>query len=101
MCIGQATKISQYIMAKETTYRVEATFGISTDTFDITGKILSQNYFEFNNQLETEILSTLKNFVGGYYQTPPIFSAIKKNGKKLYELARHGIDLNQKKDLSA
>ncbi len=96
ICIGTATKISQYILADEKSYRAKILFGIQTDTLDITGKVLSQAQFLYNKR---KILSALDKFCGEYYQLPPMFSAIKKNGIKLYELARDGINIEREKRL--
>lgn len=96
ICIGKATKISQYILSQTKRYTATVLMGTTTDTLDITGKILSQKNFIYNHN---EILSTLNKFRGEYYQIPPMFSAIKKNGKKLYELARDGINIEREKRL--
>jgi tRNA pseudouridine55 synthase len=96
ICIGYATKISQYITCETKRYLATIQLGVSTDTFDITGKIISQKQFCYNNN---QFIEVLKSFLGEYLQTPPIFSAIKVNGKKLYELARKNIIVEPKKRL--
>lgn len=96
ICIGKASKISQYIVAQTKRYMAAMILGVRTDTLDITGKVLSETNFFYN---ETKILNTLKKFCGEYYQLPPMFSAIKKNGQKLYELARQGITIEREKRL--
>ena len=94
ICIGKASKISQYIVAQTKRYMATMILGVRTDTLDITGKILSETNFFYD---EKKILNTLKKFCGEYYQLPPMFSAIKKNGQKLYELARQGISIERER----
>lgn len=96
ICIGTATKISQYILSDTKSYRAKILFGLQTDTLDITGQVLSQAQFLYDKR---KILSALDKFCGEYYQLPPMFSAIKMNGKKLYELARDGINIEREKRL--
>ena len=85
--LGKATKVLDLVKNNNKKYIAKIKFGISTDTQDTTGEILSRskkavNYSEFN--------SAINNFIGEIYQIPPMYSAIKKNGVKLYELARRG-----------
>lgn len=87
ICIGKATRISEYIMQQGKAYIATLKFGVETDTYDITGKItnISDNkYFKLD-----DIKSALKKFIGEINQIPPLYSAIKVNGKKLYEYARN------------
>ncbi|MFZ7119771.1 MAG: tRNA pseudouridine(55) synthase TruB [Eubacteriaceae bacterium] len=93
ICIGNATKISQFIIEKDKEYIAEAVLGIKTDTFDRTGKVLKTN-----NSIpkENEISNALNQYVGDVLQTPPIYSAIKVSGKKLYEYARENIQVDIK-----
>lgn len=92
VCIGKATKAIEYLVDKDKVYRAELTLGISTDTQDGFGKILSEIEVKAS---QGEILSAVKSFVGKYSQVPPMYSAIKINGKKLYELARSGIEVER------
>jgi len=87
VCIGRATKLSDYLMTGEKSYRAQLILGITTDTGDHTGQVLKQT--DVNCSL-SEIREAATSFVGGYMQTPPMYSAIKQQGKKLYELAREG-----------
>ncbi len=96
ICIGKASKISQYIVAQTKRYTATMILGVRTDTLDITGKVLSETNFFYNKE---KVLNALKKFCGEYYQLPPMFSAIKKNGQKLYELARQGITIEREKRL--
>lgn len=87
ICIGKGTKIIQYIQYKNKKYRAELTLGLATDTQDKYGKIINTSDAIAN---EEEIIKAINSFKGEINQIPPMFSAIKKNGKKLYELAREG-----------
>lgn len=97
VCIGEATKISQFIISQDKKYLAEIKFGIRTDSFDVTGNILEEKKFIYDKQ---KILACINNFVGEYLQEVPIFSAVKFMGKKLYEFARAGIDIELKKRLA-
>ena len=92
VCIGKATKAIEYLMDKDKVYRAELTLGISTDTQDSLGRVLKEAEV---NSSKDEIYAAVKSFVGSYSQLPPMYSAIKKNGKKLYELARSGIEVER------
>lgn len=87
ICIGKATKVSQYLVDANKEYIGELTLGCETDTQDGDGKILN-----FSNKLvnEDEILNSFNKFKGNISQIPPMYSALKYKGKKLYELAREG-----------
>lgn len=93
VCIGSATKAIEYLVEKDKLYRAELTLGIATDTQDGSGKVLSSREVECS---EDEIIDAISFFKGKYFQMPPMFSAIKVNGKKLYELAREGITIERK-----
>jgi tRNA pseudouridine55 synthase len=87
ICIGNATKAIDFMIDKDKVYRAELTLGIATDTQDSSGKVLfSDNVVEDDNK----ILNVVNSFVGEIRQIPPMYSAIKVGGKKLYELARRG-----------
>lgn len=85
--IGKATRVSDFLMADDKEYLCEITFGQATDTEDIWGNVIATT-----NQMPTEesFLQALSAFEGSGLQTPPMYSAIKMGGKKLYELARAG-----------
>ncbi len=85
--IGRATVLSQYVTDAEKSYSATVKLGITTDTCDITGNVLLQNAV---NVTQGEISDILKSFIGLQQQTPPMFSAIKQNGVRMYELARRG-----------
>lgn len=92
ICVGKATRLSDYIMDKDKTYEAEIVFGRATDTQDASGKTI-----ENNPRIVTldELQRVLPRFLGEIDQIPPMYSAIKKNGKKLYEYAREGIVLER------
>ena len=93
VCVGKATKIIDYIMRNEKTYGVSLKLGIVTDTYDLEGKIIEEK--ECLSISDSLILDTINSFVGIQKQIPPMYSAIKVNGKKLYELARKGITIER------
>lgn len=86
ICVGKATKLVEVLTNHDKEYIAEITLGIETDTGDITGNILKQ---EECMKTKEEIEYVLKQMVGTYEQTVPIYSAVKINGKKLYEYARN------------
>ncbi len=86
VCIGKYTKLVSKLTAFEKTYIAEIKLGIKTDTGDITGKVLKTKEFHMTKD-ELEIV--LKSFLGKQIQTVPKYSAVKVNGKKLYEYARN------------
>lgn len=87
VCIGKGTRISEYLLNVHKEYIGELTLGIATDTQDSDGKILSYSNKKVG---EDEIYSAFNSFIGEIEQIPPMYSALKYNGKKLYELARKG-----------
>jgi len=87
MCIGKGTKLAELLTATDKQYLAEMTLGAITDTQDKSGEILES--FEVNVS-EEEIKEAVKTFIGEISQIPPMYSAIKIDGKKLYELAREG-----------
>lgn len=88
VCVGRATKIAQYITGTDKEYRAEITLGITTDTLDTEGKIVRIKDASLVNQDDFEDI--LKGFIGRIKQTPPMASAVKVKGKKLYQLQRQG-----------
>lgn len=92
ICVGKATRLSDYIMDKDKVYEAEIVFGQATDTQDATGRVTEQNS---RIVTQDELQAVLSRFLGEIDQIPPMYSAIKKNGKKLYEYAREGIVLER------
>ena len=93
VCLGKGTKIIDYIMNSEKGYRVKFKLGIKTTTYDLEGEILEERDTSFLK--EEEVKNVINSFKGGYLQVPPMFSALKKNGVRLYELARKGIEVER------
>lgn len=93
ICVGGATKAVEYMMESNKKYRAELTLGIKTDTQDAEGHILQENPMELS---ENDIILAINSFVGEYNQIPPMYSSVKVNGKKLYELARQGNEVYRK-----
>ncbi len=93
VCVGKATKLADYIASSVKQYRAEMTLGITTTTEDHTGEVISRRAVCLSHD---EVTEAAKSFVGEYYQKPPMYSAVKVNGKKLYELAREGIEIERK-----
>ena len=91
--IGDATKLSDKLTAENKAYRVKMLLGVETNTFDITGKIV---YASIVNKDEIYIRERIKRFIGVQKQTPPAFSAIKVEGKRAYEYAREGKEIDLK-----
>jgi tRNA pseudouridine55 synthase len=91
LCVGKATRITEYLALAGKRYRCEMRLGVVTDTQDVWGRVLSKADDGFASRLsEQEIRETAARFVGKIMQIPPAYSAVKLNGKKLYEYARAG-----------
>lgn len=93
ICIGRATKLVDYIMSEHKIYKAELKLGIITDTYDREGKILSTSEVNLSKE---EVEVAIKSFIGEIDQVPPMFSALKVNGQRLYSLARQGIEIERK-----
>ncbi|MBR5316550.1 MAG: tRNA pseudouridine(55) synthase TruB [Lachnospiraceae bacterium] len=93
VCLGSATKLCDMLTDKEKEYVAKVRLGVITDTQDMTGAVLCQKEVDVDENQVTEALQT---FVGTYEQVPPMYSALKVNGKKLYELARAGKEVERK-----
>lgn len=93
VCIGKATKIVDYIMEDIKIYKTQLKLGITTDTYDLEGKVTSSKNVDVNDE---EIFRVIKKYMGQISQVPPMYSAIKVNGRKLYDLARAGIEIERK-----
>ena len=94
VCLGKATKLCDMLTDKSKTYETIMLLGKTTDTQDISGSVLSESSVE--NIDEDAVKKCIGEFVGDYLQVPPMYSALKVNGKKLYELARQGIEVERK-----
>ena len=87
VCLGKATKVCDLLTDKDKTYEAVLKLGVVTDTQDLSGEVLLK---QEGTATEQEIRNAVMSFVGPYDQIPPMYSALKVNGKKLYELAREG-----------
>lgn len=90
VCLGKAAKLSELMLTKEKEYDAVLLLGIRTDTDDVTGNVLEESEVSVS---EAEVRDCIKSFIGKQLQVPPIYSAIKKDGKKLYEYARAGEEI--------
>ncbi|MCD8835749.1 tRNA pseudouridine(55) synthase TruB [Mammaliicoccus sciuri] len=95
ICVGKATRVSDYVMESGKSYRAEVTIGVSTTTEDQTGEIVDQKRVGQNLWDKDEMIATLKQLEGDIEQIPPMYSAVKVNGKKLYEYARQNIEVER------
>lgn len=93
VCLGKATRLCDMLTDHEKEYEAVLRLGISTDTQDSSGKVLSEKPVLVSEQ---EIRTCILSFLGEQMQIPPMYSALKVNGKKLYELARAGIEVERK-----
>ena len=93
VCLGKATKIIDYIMENKKVYRVNLKLGMVTDTYDLEGEVLREE--DASHITKDEILNCINSFVGTIDQVPPMYSALKQNGVRLYELARQGIEVHR------
>jgi tRNA pseudouridine55 synthase len=88
ICIGGATRLSEYVMHATKRYTAQVHFGITTSTYDAEGEVLDTR--DASHLTRALILDALNPFVGSIQQVPPIYSAIKVDGRKLYDIARAG-----------
>lgn len=95
VAMGKATKILSFIEDVYKTYVAELKLGESTDTMDLTGSVIKER--EVPELTEEKIINSLNKFLGDSTQVPPMFSALKKDGIPLYQLAREGIEVERKK----
>ena len=93
VCIGQATRVTQYLNDGRKEYEAQMELGVTTDTYDAMGEVVARQ--EPGELSEDDLLAVLKPFEGSIEQVPPMYSALKKDGKRLYELARAGIEVER------
>jgi tRNA pseudouridine55 synthase len=87
MAVGKVTRLIKYVQDQDKEYVATAQFGVATDTLDADGSVLSREPMDFD---EDDLLSIVPRFTGTISQVPPMVSALKKDGRRLYELAREG-----------
>lgn len=90
LCVGKATKALQFLTSERKEYIANLSLGVSTDTYDASGRVVEQKKFEGVHHVD----EVLQSFIGKQMQVPPIYSAIKVNGKKLYEYARQNQEVH-------
>jgi tRNA pseudouridine55 synthase len=93
LCIGMATRLSEYVMGSQKIYTATIKLGVETDTYDADGQIIATADTSYLTPQDIE--ATLLHFQGDVEQVPPMYSAIKQGGKKLYELARQGKEIDR------
>ncbi|MBN2984034.1 MULTISPECIES: tRNA pseudouridine(55) synthase TruB [Cohnella] len=94
ICVGRATRMVEYLQEMPKAYEATLRFGIATDTEDAGGQVVERA--EVHHLTEGDIVAAIRSFVGDIEQTPPMVSAVKVNGKRLYELARQGVTVERK-----
>ena len=92
MCVGKVTKLASDLEAKDKVYIADFDIGYATDTYDIEGKKIAENIIEVSKE---NLEQSIKKFIGNIKQVPPMYSAIKIDGNKLYNLARKGIEVER------
>lgn len=92
VCVGKATKIVDFLMEDYKIYKATLKLGVTTDTYDSEGKVVREDKVNSN---EAEIIDAVNSFIGEIDQVPPMYSALKVNGKRLYDLARAGIEIER------
>ena len=93
ICLGQATKVAQFLLDDDKRYFVRGQLGGTTDTGDCEGEIIKTQAFEQLTQ--AEVRAAALSFMGDILQVPPMYSALKKDGQPLYKLARQGIEIER------
>ena len=92
ICLGEATKFAQYLTDADKTYIARVQFGVTTTTGDAEGEVLARRPVTFN---QAQLLAVLQQFEGVIEQVPPMYSALKHEGKALYTYAREGVEIER------
>ena len=90
--LGRATRLCELMLTADKRYTAEVLLGVETDTLDITGNVISETDCDIS---VVEFESVCSRFIGEYEQVPPMFSALKKDGVRLYDLARQGVEIER------
>ena len=93
VCLGKATKTIDYIMNSTKVYEVKFVLGMKTATYDLEGEVIDKK--DTSHLTKEDVLQAILSFVGEYDQVPPMYSALKKDGVRLYDLARKGIEVER------
>jgi tRNA pseudouridine55 synthase len=94
VCVGEATKLVPFLMSGDKEYEAELRFGVTTDTLDATGTVTSET--NAANVSRSDVERAIPGFVGAIQQRPPMHSALRVGGQRLYELARQGLEIERK-----
>ncbi len=94
VCFGQGTRIIEFLQEASKVYRAQIELGTTTDSHDASGKVMKQS--DYSSISRKQLIEALDNFRGAIRQKPPMFSAVKHNGRRLYDLARQGISVERK-----
>ncbi len=89
VCLGQATRVAEYLMAGQKVYRARVRLGVTTDTYDAEGRVVAEAPVTVSRE---QVEETLARFRGPILQTPPMYSALKRAGVPLHRLARRGVE---------
>jgi len=92
LCVGKGTRLAEYITEQGKAYLAEVTFGVTTDTQDAFGKVIKQTEPHLK---QSDLECVIPNFLGKLSQIPPMYSAVRKQGKHLYEYARQGLSIER------
>ncbi|MBF8267111.1 MAG: tRNA pseudouridine synthase [Dehalococcoidia bacterium] len=93
ICFGQATRLMEYMVDSLKVYRAQVLLGVSTDTYDAQGQVTGVK--DASHVTEEDVLRELEAFRGVFYQVPPMYSALKRDGERLYNLARAGREVER------
>ena len=93
VCFGRGTRVVEFLLDAGKVYRAKIEIGVATDTHDATGKIIQQG--DYTKVSQEQVEQALNSFRGLIWQTPPMYSAIKHHGQRLYRLARAGITVKR------
>ncbi len=94
VCFGEATKISAFLLDSDKTYHLKCQLGVCTSTGDAEGEVIET--MDASSISEQDVAAVLPEFIGDIEQVPPMYSALKHNGERLYKLARQGIEVERK-----
>jgi len=94
VCLGQGTRVIEFLVDTTKAYRAEIELGVATDTYDASGKVTQMG--DYSGISRGQLESALTSYCGLIHQTPPMYSAVKYQGKPLYQLARAGIKVERK-----
>ena len=91
VCLGQGTRVAEFLAEAHKVYRAEVELGISTDTYDPSGRVVEQH--DASAVTEEQVEKAIASFRGSILQVPPMYSALKRGGKRLYQMARAGVEV--------